>query len=89
MDDNVAHSFMSRDEFDAFLEGSPQWQIIKEEMFSRAFDDLRMGEFANGGGVLLTTTLGIRGQDANTLRIFYLNFLIKDSNDDAGNSGEG
>lgn len=84
MDKNAAHGFMSREEFDRFMEASPRWQAIKEDLFARAYEDLRTGEFENSGGVLLTTVMGIRGQSADSIKIFHINLLIKDNENEPG-----
>jgi hypothetical protein len=85
MDDNsAAQAFLTQDEFNAILEASPRWKAIKEGLFARAYEDLRVGEFENGGGVLLTTVIGVRGQDTSSMRLTTINLLIKDKTDEPG-----
>lgn len=78
---NSTHSLISRNEFDAMLMASDKWKFIQEDLFARAYDDLRHMSIENAPGVLLTTVIGVRGQDSGSLTIHYINLVVGEITD--------
>lgn len=75
---NPAHELMSREEFEEKLTKTERWKKIQEDLLARAYDDLQIGKLELSNDILLTTVIGIRGQDTGSIRLFHLNFLVKE-----------
>lgn len=75
---NPAHQLITREEFDAKLEETPRWQKILENLRARAYDDLQLVPLDLSKDVLLTTVIGVRGQDAGSVKLYHMNFLVKE-----------
>jgi len=76
--DNAAHMLISREEFGQMLAKSPRWQAILEDLIDRAYEDLKDGKIELSNDILLSTVVGVRGQDAGSVKLFHLNFLVKE-----------
>lgn len=81
--DNPAHAIISRAEFVALLEAAPKWQGIIEQLRESAYQDLAIATLENndGNGIVLSTLVGIRGHNYESMRLSHLNFLIESPKD--------